>query len=90
MLREGGILTMKIYLERKNGKLHVMQKIKVGSRFAQNPLRTIKIVEDTSQNYADILRWTNAVGHTIEELKERRAGTSIWEISPKGRLHDEN
>lgn len=58
---------MKITIKRRDGKIHVMQTVKVGSRFSQNPLRTMKVVDDTPQNYADILRWIDAVGHTLED-----------------------
>ncbi len=58
---------MKIIVRRQDGKIHVMQKIKVGPRFSQNPLRTMKVVDDTSKNYADIVRWIDAVGHTLEK-----------------------
>ena len=58
---------MKLHIQRKDGNLHVMHRIEVGSRFSQNPLRTIKIVKDTPADYQNILRWIDAVGHTLEE-----------------------
>lgn len=58
---------MKIVIKRQDGKIHVMQVIKVGPRFPQNPLRKMRVVDDTPKNYADIVRWIDAVGHTLED-----------------------
>ena len=59
---------MKLYIERKDGMLHIMQRIYVRLEPRRNHLRTIKVIEDTPANYQDILRWMDVVGHTLEEV----------------------
>ena len=62
---------MKIYIQRKDGQLYVKQVVKQNRSGRLDPyrtMRTIKTVEDTPENVADILRWADAVGHEVEEL----------------------
>ncbi len=59
---------MIIYLERHNGQIKVKQIVKTNLHEVRDLYRTIKTVKDTPANYADILRWADAVGHEVEEL----------------------
>ena len=58
---------MKIYLERHNGYIDVKKKIKTSPYNPHDLYRIIKTVKDTPENFADILRWANLVGHVVEE-----------------------
>lgn len=58
---------MKLYLKRKDGMIHLMQQVHQRLEPSRKYLRIMKTVKDTPQNYDDILRWANVVGHTIEE-----------------------
>ena len=59
---------MKIYIERHNGYIDVKQKVKTRLSESHDLYRTIKTVKDTPTSYKDLLRWADAVGHTVEEL----------------------
>ena len=62
---------MKLFIERKDGQLYVQQVVNQNLRSRLDPyriMRTLKTVKDTPANFANILRWANAVGHDVEEL----------------------
>ena len=62
---------MKIYIQRKDGQLHVKFAVKqnlAGRRDPYRLIRTIKTVKDTPGNLADILRWADTVGREVEEF----------------------
>ena len=59
---------MKLYIERRHGTIHVQQKVD-SHWWRAHMFRTLKSVKDTPDNFADILRWANAVGHTLEERR---------------------
>ena len=59
---------MKLYLKRKDGFIHVMQQVHHRVESGRRYLRTLKTVEDTPQNYDDIKRWAEVVGHDLEEI----------------------
>lgn len=57
---------MKLYIERRDGMIHVQQKIK--ARLGNQPsYAEYKEVKDTPANFTDLQRWAKAVGHTLEE-----------------------
>jgi len=59
---------MNIIIQRKDGQIKVKQIVKTNLHEVRDLYRTIKTMEDTPENHADILRWADAVGHTVEEL----------------------
>ena len=59
---------MKFYIERRDGMIRVRQKVTMRLR-DRELFRTRKEVKDTRENYKDILRWADVVGHTIEEKR---------------------
>lgn len=62
---------MKICIERKDGRLYVKYVVKQNSPGRPDPfrlMRTIKTVKDTPANFADVLRWADAMGREVEEL----------------------
>ena len=63
---------MKLYIERRDGRIFLQQKIKtrMGN---QDTYSMYKEVKDTPENYKDLLRWANVVGHTIEDKPPRYA-----------------
>ena len=59
---------MKLYIDRRDGMIRV--QVKVNSRPNKGvTFRTIREAKDTPKNFKDILRWADAVGHTIEERR---------------------
>ncbi len=62
---------MKLYLERKDGKILIKQRVRKkipGRRDPHSIMRTMKIVDDTPENLTDVKRWANAVGHDLEKI----------------------
>ena len=59
---------VKFYIERRDGMIRVRQKVNVRLR-DDELFRTRKEVKDTRENYKDILRWADIMGHTIEEMR---------------------
>ena len=59
---------MKLYIERRDGMIRVQQKVKA-RLYDQEWFHTLRSVKDTPENYKDILRWADVVGHTIEERR---------------------
>ena len=59
---------VKFYLERRDGMIRVRQKVNVRLRHGEL-FRTRREVKDTRENYKDILRWADVMGHTIEEMR---------------------
>ena len=62
---------MKIYIQRKDGQLYVKPVVNQNLPERLDPyrmMRTIKTLKDTPANFADVLRWADAVGHEVEEL----------------------
>ena len=59
---------MKFYIERRDGMIRVQQK--VATRLHSGGwFRTLRAVTDTPENYKDILRWADFVGHTLEKRR---------------------
>jgi len=56
---------MKLYLERHDGMIRIQQKVNVRLPETRKMFRIIRTVKDTPENYKDILRWADVVGHTI-------------------------
>ncbi len=59
---------MKFYIERRDGMIRVQQKVSA-RRSGHEWFRTRRSVKDTPENYKDILRWADFLGHTIEEKR---------------------
>ena len=62
---------MKLFIQRRDGEIRVLQEVNKTIPSRRDPftvMRTFKTVKDTPTNFADILRWADVVGHTIEEL----------------------
>ena len=59
---------MNIYIERRDGIIRVQQKVKA-RLYDQEWFCTLRSVEDTPENYKDILRWADFVGHTLEKRR---------------------
>ena len=58
---------MKLYLERHDGMIRVQQKLNMRLPEMRDVFSTLREVKDTPENYKDILRWADVVGHTIEK-----------------------
>ena len=58
---------MKLYIERRKGMIHVQQKVTRKVSFHAEWYLTLRKAKDTPKNYKDILRWADAVGHTLEK-----------------------
>ena len=58
---------MKVNLPRRDGMIRVRQKVNMQSSDKRKMFRTLRTVKDTPENYKDILRWADLMGHTIEE-----------------------
>ena len=63
---------MKLYIERRDGMIRVQMKHTSQPLVKRETYRTVKEVEDTPENFADIERWADTVGHTLEEKPPRR------------------
>ena len=61
---------MKLYLERHDGMIRVQQKLNMRLPEMRDVFSTLREVTDTPENYKDILRWADVVGHTLEEKPE--------------------
>ena len=59
---------MKLYIERRDGMIRLLQKVKT-RRPNREWFGTYKEVEDTPENYKDLRRWADVVGHVIEEKR---------------------
>jgi len=60
---------MKLYIDRRDGMIRVRQKANIPLPDKRKIFRTLRTVKDTPENYKDIQRWADAVGHTIEESR---------------------
>ena len=59
---------MNLFLEQKIGNIFIRQQVHHRVESSRNYLRTMKTVKDTPQNYDDIKRWAEVVGHDLEEI----------------------
>ena len=57
---------MKFYIERRDGVIRVQQKV-TARLIGYEWFRTHREVKNTPENYKDILRCADVMGHTIEE-----------------------
>ncbi len=55
-------------MERRDGMIRVQQKVKA-RLYDQEWFRRFRSAKDTPENYKDILRWADFMGHTIEERR---------------------
>ena len=58
---------MKLYIERRDGMLRIQQKLNMRPPDKREWIRTYRVVEDTPENYKDILRWADLMEHMIEK-----------------------
>ena len=58
---------MKLYIERRDGMIRVQRKLNMPLPEWRRIFRTLKEAKDTPENYKDILRWADVMGHTLEE-----------------------
>ena len=62
---KAGGKVLRLFIRRQDGTIYVQQKVK--TRTGRGRYFTLREAKDTLANYKDILRWADAVGHTLEE-----------------------